>query len=283
MFRTFNPWLETPVNDFNVVTSAVVVISGKLLEFKIGTNLPGRATGKPRGTIVKFSESSRLRMLKFIATVEWGKIPNAVFITLTYPDERAIRTHWDRNKDRALFWRYMEKHLGRHVSGLWRIEWKERKSGKNRGKVLPHIHLLVFGVKYVPKEKVREWWRRILSVEGPLATHVRGYDQGEHAAIYVAKYVGKKDGSPTLDYHSYLNSTGRHWGYLRRGLIPLAERVVLHHLTEREIAFLNRAAAEKLPWIKPGTPTSFSLLGDYAVDVQKNLFRIGIDRLGKKG
>jgi len=31
---------------------------------------------------------------------------------------------------------------------IWKLEFKERQSGKNKGKIAPHYHLLVLGVPW---------------------------------------------------------------------------------------------------------------------------------------
>jgi hypothetical protein len=224
-----------------------------------------------------FTESARLRLLKFIARIDWKYYEKAVFITLTYPDDKVLRRSFQRNKDRYLFWRYLETYLGRDACGLWRLEWKQRKSGKYRGIVLPHFHLLAFGVSWVPKEEVRRWWRTILNHEGNLSTHVRGYDSGENAAIYAAKYAAKNELLNTLDYHAQLNIEGRSYGYFRKAKIPLCKKLVLDGLRDGEIKYLMRAAAERLPWVDPRGVEGFTLLGAYATQVAENLQKISLD------
>lgn len=278
MILTHNPWTETPAHLWPLRQHITLEIQGKLLTLKIKDNLPGRATGKTRSNIGKFTDSSRLRLLKFIARIDWTQVMNAVFITLTYPDDKVIRTSRQRNTDRYLFWRYLEKRLARKIPGLWRLEWKARQSGKHRGIILPHFHLLAFNVANVPHKVIREWWRTILGHEGPLATDIRGYTNAEKAAVYAAKYASKGEELPSLDYGAYLNICGRSYGYLRKGLIPLADKIVVNDLSDREIRYLMRAASERLEWVRPGTVEGFSLLGEYAVDVAKNLFRISLDK-----
>jgi len=59
------------------------------------------------------------------------------------------------------------------VAIIWKLEFKERQSGKNKGKIAPHYHLLVFGVP---------WRFRFKEERGEFARlrRVRVHEGGEH-------------------------------------------------------------------------------------------------------
>jgi len=101
-----------------------------------------------RGVCRGFSFGSRRRMLDRLNQVSvTAEHPD--FVTLTLPDDvfeddvrsfaRSAKLHLD----------VMLKRLHRacpSACGFWRIEWKARKSGVHEGKLVPHFHLLVWGL-----------------------------------------------------------------------------------------------------------------------------------------
>lgn len=261
-----------------IVEEWYVKVQGKLVVAR--NNLPKPKPHKrgPRKNCQGFTRASRLRLLKWIATINWRKVMGALLITLTYPDSVGIGTYDQRSQDIHRFRRYLEGYLGYHVAILWRCEWQKRKSGENQGKFYPHIHLLVFGATYVKHQEVRRWWRAILKVDGALATDVKKAKKGEVAAVYVAKYCAKVDGFASLDYASYLNSVGRGWGVLRRCLVPVEPVRWYLALDEVMVQRLKKIAAEKLPWYDAGLDEGFTLFGGIAVYVGKLLSVKDLDR-----
>lgn len=257
--------------------AAVAVIQGELLELTYvkGTKefrLPGK-----RGKISGFTRSSRLRMLRTIAKVDWSRVGASLFITLTYPDSRRDRSSCERNRDRYLFLRSMENYLQRKVGCLWRLEWKARKSGKAKGSVVPHAHLIVFNCRFIPWREIRKWWRDALAVDGHLATDVRRIVGGKSVAMYVSKYCSKLPDATSLDYASYLNNPGRHWGINRRDLIPWCERWVVRLGEKRQIQLCENAACMTFPFFNRDVDQGFSLFGKKAVAVIAEICRTDLD------
>jgi hypothetical protein len=219
---------------------------------------------KPRGPAMPFSPASRLRMLKAIQQVDWSRVRQALFVTLTYPDGFKSRTLEERTQDRYLMHRYIEKHLGKHVAALWRTEWKSRQSGALVGQPMPHVHLMLFGVPFINAALIRQWWRTILGHVGPLATDVRKATDGRHAARYIAKYVAKLE-TVSLDVASYLNRvTGRAWGWKRPELVPWARCQMIVDVSPALVEEATRLASEVWRGIHPDAPGSFTLFADTA-------------------
>jgi len=260
-----------------------VTIQGKLFTLSFETPIPRKEVERKRKNIKTFSDGARLRLLKFIATIDWGKLPMNLFITLTYPDSVALRSKAQRNRDRYLFQRYMEKHLSQKVSILWRVEWKNRKTGEHVGRPVPHMHMIVFGVRPIHHLLIRKWWRSILHVSGPLCTDVRGFKDGEKESIYIAKYIGKEVCAPSLDYVTYVNSSGRHYGITRKHLLP-QHAIKIYKVTDmEELMGLTSTAACVLPWMDPEGIEGFSLLGDKAVEVGKDFVKRDLAKRRRKG
>jgi len=47
---------------------------------------------------------------------------------------------------------------------IWKLEFKERQSGKNKGKIAPHYQLLVFGVPWRFRFPSGAWAANIVRV-----------------------------------------------------------------------------------------------------------------------
>lgn len=227
-----------------------------------------------------FSRASRLRLLKFIAKVDWKKIPCGIFVTLTYPPSHGKRTLAQRNKDRYLFLRHLEEHLGHRITGIWRVEWKPRLTGNDAGEIVPHYHFVILKEKYVHYKLIRNWWRGILKVKGPLATDVRAIINGELAGFYIAKYVAKVQPLASLDNCAYHNSPGRHYGFIRRNSIPLCPVESIAKLTEPEIDYLLSEGRDRLSWLNFEALHSFSFLGKASDEIFDSLAELVLDRQG---
>jgi len=262
-------------------TTACAVWQGGLLEITYVKQqkefrMPGR-----RRTVSGFSPAARLRMLRTVATVQWERVKASLFITLTYPDSVCRRTSDERNRDRYQFLRSMERYLGKEVGALWRIEWQKRKSGALKGTTVPHVHLIVFGIGYIPYQKIREWWRAVLHVDGALATDVQKIKGGKMVARYVSKYCAKLPEERSLDNASYVNTHGRHWGIHRKDKIPFSERWVIPCLTKQDIQLAENAGCQVFRYFTREAGQGFSLLGDLAEKVGEELFLRMIDKESK--
>jgi len=239
----------------------VVVKQGDLLEVTYVSSIPASRKPGRRKAILGFSPSARLRLLRTMATVYWEGVGPSLFITLTYPDSHVDRSMQTRTQDRSRFFRDMENYLNQEVGAVWRVEWVSRKSGKHVGTMAPHVHLIVFGLRYIPYQVVNKLWRDVLHVDGVLRTDVRKINGQRDVAKYVAKYAAKPEEDRSLVIASYLNTTGRHWGIHRRDKIPWCVRCWDLRMTPEEIALLENAAASKIPYFPKGTRSGFSLFG----------------------
>ena len=254
-----------------------ITLRGKHLRVQFSSNTPKTPPTKKRGTVRGFSAKSRLRLLKAIAEMDWNRIPRATFVTLTYPDSVAIRKPSDRNVDRYLLHRWFEGNKGKHLPGIWRLEWVPRKSGTHRGVYLPHFHLLLFDHLDIGKNTIREFWRKTIDAEGVVQIDVKRMENAKQAGLYVSKYMGKPIPLLHLDNLPYLNIAGRQWGFFRKNDIPLEQLIHVVDPSEKAIRYAVLAACAKLTWIDPRNPQSFSLIGDFATYVADKLAEIGVD------
>ena len=270
------PSLLDAIDELRHKQRVVVVKQGKLLSVGISQNKSSTPHNHGRSIVRGFTPASRLRLLKFVATVNWSAITAGVFVTLTYPDCVSERKSDQRNRDRYLFHRYVEKKEKKQVAGVWRVEFMPRKSGQRKGEVAPHLHLLLFGVRFIAKEQVRAWWRKILGVQGPLATHIDAMNEGSKASLYIAKYMGKQQDINALDNLAYLNIRGRHYGFIRKGLIPMMPKETLINLTDEQIERLWAEGRGRLFSLHHEIKESFALLGDAADVVYERIIGIGL-------
>jgi len=218
-------------------------------------------------------------MLKTLARVDWDAVGPSLFVTLTYPDECIRETIAERTRDRSLFWKGIENYLGRKVAAFWRLEWKRRLSGSRKGEWCPHLHLIVLNVAFIACGDLRAIWRNVVAAENSLATDVQKISGAKSVAKYVSKYCAKLPESLSLDIVSYLNVKGRHWGILRRNLVPWHERHVFRVSELRHQRLLENAAAMVIPWFVRDSGEGFSLFGPIAEKVIAEICRTDLDAL----
>lgn len=233
--------------------------------------------GGRRGAIHTFSRSSRLRMLKFTATINWRKAKKGLFVTLTIPDSCWPLAKQERMRALWAWFRSVETHLGREVSALWRIEWKKRQSGFNKDKFLPHFHLIVFGTAFINQAKVRQWWAAALHYVGPLATDVQRLDDKRHHAVYIAKYCAKLNDPSALDYVAYSRIDGRHWGYFRFKRLPRYDSWYFEDISLANVAKLREVAAKGLPWYDAAADAGFTLIGTLGEKLSRGILAMLLD------
>lgn len=200
---------------------------------KVKTGLGGAEGGGVRGIVTGFSSASRRRLMRLIASLERGERP--IFITMTYPDIfPSDLARWKRDID------VFGKRLARHnpqAGLLWRIEFKERKSGQGAGKIAPHFHLLVYGSGY---RDLREWvpgaWWSVVGSGNEdhlrVGTRVERIHSWGGIMRYVGKYIAKEEDYPE-------GWSGRVWGIIGRAKLPWAVEVIIS-LTEDQSIKLVR-------------------------------------------
>ena len=101
-----------------------------------------------RGKCKGFSFGSRRRLLDRLNSVSVAaELP--CFLTLTVPDEVFCDDCGEFAKRAKRWLDTFLKRLRRvepKSCGFWRIEWQARKSGAHEGKLVPHFHMLLWGL-----------------------------------------------------------------------------------------------------------------------------------------
>lgn len=257
-----DPCSRVPIPPPEHSLTASASLQGDLFQYREAWNWLKSPPPDRRGTIGGFSRGARLRLLKEIAVIDWDAAGDCLFLTLTYPDSLGPCTYKERSKHRYLLQRSIEKYLGRHVATLWRTEWQDRKSGARLGQIMPHLHVLLFGVEYLPWQDLRTWWRSAIGVKGPCHTYVQHVANGTGAAKYAAKYAAK-DCSSSLVSAAYLNNLfGRAWGMTRKQSIPRAAKVCFRELTIRQEHLLGKTGKLMTRNPSKGPIGSYTLFGE---------------------
>jgi hypothetical protein len=208
-------------------------------------------------------------------------------MTLTYPDSVLLHDRFvdvsreqqydeTRYKDveylrmtqhRWVMWRYLEHYVGKHMAGVWRIEWKPRLTGPLERRPMPHLHVLVCHTAYIPWQEVRWAWMQTIG-ERFVNVDVRGCYDKEVVIGYLSKYIAKVD-PDTLEDDAYLDSVppGRNWGVMRRNLMKTEEKFMGRYFETDDLASLRHyACPEKVELIDAGM-CSFTLLGPKAREI----------------
>lgn len=178
-----------------------------------GSETPHNRNTK-RGNITQMSLWSRRRLLYTLATLDVTSKP--IFVTLTYPGKGLLPTPAKVKRDLDVF----RKRLARAgLSAVWRLEYKERKSGENAGQVAPHFHLFVWGTEYRDALQLipSTWYEVVGSLDVDhfsAGTRVEEIHSWCGVLSYTAKYITKQD----LELIPV--GCGRFWGMINRENIP---------------------------------------------------------------
>lgn len=229
-----------------------------------------------RGMIRGFSNQARLRMLRFGHTINWETKVRKLFITLTYPDEVMPTRREELSNHKYLFIRAIETILAHRISGIWRLEWKPRLTGMHEGQIVPHWHLILFDIGYISYTTIRLAWKRIVGSEKEPSMRFEKIGDSPKAMGYISKYVAKATPFTNLDKDTYLNRTGRHYGYVRKSLIPRYEVRYSTQLAENHVWTLLEYLAPYFEWVNPNDPKGFALFGKHADELEKICKQIGL-------
>jgi hypothetical protein len=145
---------------------------------------------------------------------------------------------------------------------------------------MPHYHLLIFGVTYIPWQDLRQWWKDVLHHKGYLRTEVKRAGSPRLAGFYVSKYMSKAPDSSSLVNAAYLGANGRHYGYHRASLIPRFAEQWASDPSLDQVQQLLDYANDILPWLNKEHQSSYTLLGRYADHAKQILQMWGLTKEG---
>lgn len=191
---------------------------GNLFEIKqLGQPAPLCAKDTTRGTITEFSRKSRTRIIKLFASMTLTTV-RARFVTLTFKGNVT-----DATSATLCFKRFVERFRRQFPDGsaVWRKERQERGAW--------HYHLMIFGTGYWKQDELLAAWRECCGVHGGGA-RIEAIRTQRGVMSYVSKYIAKT--VPDNEVSLFINSpyshanTGKHWGYINRKALPMAQKMV---------------------------------------------------------
>jgi hypothetical protein len=265
------------VTPIDIDRTWVVECRGKRFTVKhLGKTHFGKQT-KYRGVITEFSRRARARRLRRIAEIDWASAGESTFLTVTYPDEQANHTMDERKVHRYLLHRWLERKG--QLAMLWRVEWMPRKTGKNVGKLMPHMHFIYLSKVYLVREKheIRLKWMEIIHATRWTQVRVTDLTVADMVSVYAAKYCAKEANASYLDNVPKRNRTGRHAGEKRTNLIPFHPLEVTCKIGEAIVKFLRGRACETLWWYDPRFDEGFTILGDQALEAIADFKKMCLD------
>ena len=222
------------------------------IEYRAGASLlkahkggiPKQPKGGKRKPIDGFSPSARRRLMAMIAGVR-RDAPLPMFITLTYPevfpDPKTSKRHLD-----TFFKRF--KRAFPAGGSIWKLEPQQRGA--------PHFHIMTWGCDLLQvMQFVPQAWFEIAGSNdqkhlmwhcGELGNQhcVQQVRKFEGVRSYASKYLGK-----TFEVAGWQGRwTGRYWGVINRGAVPLGELVrsdLTRHKAIEVIRYQRRFASLK--------------------------------------
>jgi hypothetical protein len=185
-----------------------------------------------RGKVAGFSQKSRMRLMRTLASVKRENLP--FFVTLTFPADYPTIERAKRDLDTFL------KRLARkfpEVAGVWKLEPQKRGA--------PHFHLLIWGVEEGDLKKFVPFaWYEIVGSGDPnhLLWHLGALGNGNKLCVqriekqrgvfwYASKYMSKEVGAQY--------AWGRWWGVFHRGKLPLGELVNVEVSEKKAVEFIR--------------------------------------------
>ena len=156
-----------------------------------------------------------------------------------------------------------------------------RLSGTKVGKILPHMHMLLFTDDGVEEEAVRKKWMKTIGSGRHTQIKLQRVSLGDMVSVYAAKYCSKASDLSVLDNVPYHNRTGRHAGWLREHTIPRHPKEVYEKVSEAIVLALRKAACKTLWWYDPRFDEGFTIIGDKAIDIIREFYGIAVDSQGE--
>ena len=258
------------------IIEAWIEQQGECVDFYVRRNCSDFHGGGRRGPIREFTAAARLRAITHINRLDWGKKGRHTFLSLTYPDEVLPRDKSQRNRDRDNFLGFWERHVGQPATGIWRIEWKPRLTGKYLGRMAPHFHLVLMNTPWVNCELVKDWWRSCLTYRDKYLDTWIEEARGPSGAFYALKYCAKRHPSCSLAISAYLGGGGRHYGYVRKNLLPWCDREIFWGLGSREVSIVCDAVSEEFSWANKDDWKSIRIFGARGQRVVKKLLEFEV-------
>lgn len=227
---------------------------------------------KLRSKVKGFSAASRLRLFKVVNRLDFSRAGKCTFATQTWRDELGRPSPSAITQARSWCQRSLERLADKQLSGIWRVEWQERKTGRYRTQLMPHLHVIYFDIPYIRKEDWTAAWAQAIGWQGRVSVKLEKINGLRQCLYYVSKYIAKLDGLCNLDIPAYLNNylPGRKWGTYRRQLLPVADKTEIRVPPGELVDRIRAIAIEAWSKTPPFESSGFTVFGsDPCKKIQK--------------
>lgn len=252
-----------------------IVAQGRLLKVKavgMDWDVP---RGRKRGDVTVFSDQSRLRLLRLLASVSPPAVDGfrhrCTFLTLTarnFFHPRQFKVHMQ-----TFF-----KRLGRKaplLSIIWRLEYQERGA--------PHVHCIVYNAPFIDKKWIQDAWGEIIGQERPF-TRIESIHSYKKLMSYASKYAAKLDSSG-FNNVTYLTdgvgiaeygekTPGRVWGVYNRICLPFAVENVVTIPLDGAWWMLRRYCCKFYEWIWEEGEGGFTVFCEDPYHAQQHMVKM---------
>ncbi len=193
-----------------------------------------------RKSIKNFSRASRLRLMKFLASLPFSDLGVSYFVTLTYHNSWPDSQHLVK-RDLHDFFIYLLR-LYPHLSYIWKLEYQKRGA--------PHFHLVLFvpdevdkKFSYKLKRDIAFLWLRFNHCGcywcQQHAVKVQRIQSFKRLSFYVSKYMAKEDWTERPE------GTGRFWGrsknlYARARVKAMVDVHTFYEIREKLLKVLRQ-------------------------------------------
>lgn len=234
-----------------------------------------RACDWVRGAVGYLSRAGSLRLMRKVAMTR--RDAKAVFLGLNYSDDVIPPTAARAKADLRAFVKRLQRISSQPFGGLWAIEYRVRESGRFVGQAVPHFHLLLYGLPYLPWQVVAEAWCRGFDYPSAEARKRHKFHCSSIKAVWSAKgaarYMGKVAKYLAKGERVGPENIGRRWGLIGQDAIPWAELVAatvpwaeFHNVRRyllRAARLSNRRVSARFAGVGVfvGTPEAFLRLG----------------------
>lgn len=153
----------------------------------------------------------------------------AVFLSLNYSDDVIPPSPHQAKADLRAFVKRLERICSQPFGGVWVIEYRERQSGQFVGQAVPHFHILLYGLQFLPWQVIASAWVKGFAYPSEEAREAHRLHCSAIKAVWSAKgaarYLGKVAKYLSKGEHVGPERIGRRWGVIGRDVIPWAELV----------------------------------------------------------
>jgi hypothetical protein len=146
------------------------------------------------------------------------------------------------------------------VSAVWRFQMDSSGSRPYH----PHFHVIFFGLPYIDKSIVCQWWGEVIGRAAPI-TRIESIRSWRGVMSYAARYVSAATAAGVLDNLAYLHGssvTGRVWGSFNRACLPFGKLIKLVFGSVPWFHGLKRAARRYFAGVNGYADQGFTLFTD---------------------